>query len=74
MATDLWDGRWPDTTTDFPAKGERVRYDRKLPHTHRREQGMGRVELVWCGMEPVIDLDTGISLYVCLGDTWERIG
>jgi hypothetical protein len=71
--TERWDGRWPDTQTDFPAKGERIRYTRKLSHSDRREEGFARVELVWCGVEPVIALDSGISIYPCLGDTWERV-
>jgi len=73
MTDAVWDGHWPHTATDFPATGERIRYDRQIPRSEHREQGVGRVTLVWCGMEPVIDLDTGISIYPCLGDTWVRV-
>lgn len=37
------------------------------------EEGIGVVQMVWCGVEPVIDLLDGSHIFPGIGDTWRAL-
>ena len=51
-----WSGRWP--TDEYPPDGTRIRF-----RTSQGRKGEGVVVRVWCGVEPVIDLDTPMHIF-----------
>ena len=70
MSDLTWDGHWPNTTMALPKPGDRVTYRRKATAQGVMETGDATVIQCWCGMEPMIALDNGVSLAPCCGDTW----
>jgi len=56
-----WSGYWP--TEEYPPKGATIRY-----RTSRGQEGEGVITMIWCGIEPVIVLDSGISIFPTLDE------
>lgn len=57
MKTHQWSGYWP--TTEYPPDGARLRYQTR----RRPEPRESTIVAVWCGIEPVIELANGETLF-----------
>lgn len=54
-----WSGRWP--TDEFPPDGTVLRY-----HWRLTELRVSRVVRVWCGVEPVFNMENGDRVFPTL--------
>lgn len=63
---------WQDVDwARYPAKGSLISYSRKKGWRGEREHGVGIVDSIWIGIEPVVTLMSGVHLHLDCGDTWE---